>query len=197
MWPRDWSMTEKSELRRRCRELARPDGSASRAICARILAAPVYQCARSVFAFYPMAAEPDIRPVLLDALGAGKVLYLPRSEPDGVMRALRVRSLEELRVGRYGICEPPSDAEEGVPELVLVPAVAFDEMGHRLGHGGGYYDRYLSGFTGHTLGVSFDALVLARVPREPFDEPVETIATERRLIVPGHRKGGLPNGGSV
>lgn len=190
-------MTEKSELRRLCRTLAKPDAAASRAICERILASDEYAEANCVFAFYPMNTEPDIRPVLEDILASGKTLLLPRCEANGIMRALQVQSLEQLIPGKLGIMEPPVNAQEDVPDLVLVPAVAFDTEGYRLGHGGGYYDRYLSRFSGNTLGVCFDAMIVERVPREPHDLPVSAVVTDCRTIRTAAWKGGLPDGGSI
>ena len=177
--------------------MPRPGAAASRVICARAAQCEEFAAAKTVLAFYPLAGEPDIRPLLQRILDSGRTLLLPRTEGGGVMRALRVRSLEELeKRPPYGIFEPPETAEELTPDVVLVPGMAFDEAGYRLGHGGGYYDRYLSGFTGGTIGVSFDALVLDAVPREAHDRPVGVLVTERRTIIPGQAKGGLPLGGS-
>ena len=190
-------MTDKSELRRHCRSLPAPDAAASRAICERILTSPEYIGASCVFAFYPTNSEPDIRPLLEDVLRSGRTLLLPRCEPDGHMRALQVGSLEALRPGSFGILEPPEDAPEQTPDLVIDPAAAYDAEGYRLGRGGGYYDRYLSRFSGAVLGVSFDALIVERVPREPHDLPVAAVVTECRTIRTAAWKGGLPDGGSV
>lgn len=192
-------MRDKSKpmLRRACRDVPRPGAAASRVICGRAAQCEEFIAAKTVLAFYPLSGEPDIRPLLRSILDSGRTLLLPRTEGGGVMRALRVRALEELeKRPPYGIYEPPETAEELMPDVVLVPGMAFDEAGYRLGHGGGYYDRYLSGFSGGTIGVSFDALVLDTVPREPHDRPVDIIVTERRAICPGKAKGGLPLGGS-
>ena len=192
-------MRDKSKpmLRRACRDVPRPSAAASRVICARAAQCGEFAAAKTVLAFYPLASEPDIRPLLQHILDSGRTLLLPRTEGGGVMRALRVRSLAELeKRPPYGIYEPPETAAELTPDVVLVPGMAFDEAGYRLGHGGGYYDRYLSGFTGGTIGVSFDALVLEAVPREAHDRPVDVIVTERRTIYPGQAKGGLLFGGS-
>lgn len=190
-------MTEKSELRRTFRAAAAPDADASRAICDRILNSGAYLAAKRVFAFYPMKSEPDIQPVLEDILASGKTLLLPYCEPAGKMRALQVTAMDRLLPGLRGIPEPPDDASELTPDLILVPAVAFDAEGYRLGHGGGYYDRYLSRFSGIALGVSFEARVVECVPREPHDLPVTAVVTECRTIWNAAWKGGLPDGGSV
>ncbi len=191
-------MTDKAALRRACRALAVPDDAASDAICDRILAAPEFARAECVFAFHPMRTEPNIRRVLETVLWTGRTLLLPRCGAAGEMRALVVRSMDELvQDGSFGLFQPRADAPEGLPDLVLVPAVAFDLAGYRLGHGGGYYDRYLSRYSGASLGVCFEKMLLERVPREAHDRPVAAVVTECRVLRPDPTKGGLPDGRSV
>lgn len=180
-------MQDKAALRRSCRTIPHPGANADAAICARVMAMDAFARARAVLAFYPTPGEPDIRPLLEMILFSGRTLLLPRTQGGGEMRALRVRSLGELeRRAPYGLYEPPEDTEEGTAELAIVPGVAFDADGYRLGHGGGYYDRYLAGFAGGTIGVCHDARVLARVPRQAHDRPVQWIVTQDRTIETGN-----------
>lgn len=176
-------MTDKQALRAKCRTLPRPPQAADEAICRRILALPEFQAARSVLAFYPMAAEPDIRPVLEAALAAGKQLSLPRCLPDHSFIPTVVMDLGRLVPGVWGIPAPPEDgaAAEEI-DLALVPGVAFDAKGGRLGHGAGYYDRFLQTFPGVTVGICFAQCVVERVPAEAHDRPVELVLTEAGLM---------------
>lgn len=177
---------DKAALRRLCREIPHPGAAADAAICARVMATEAFARARVILAFYPTKSEPDIRPLLRAVLTSGRTLLLPRTQGGGQMRALRVRSLGELeRRAPYGLYEPPESAGECTAELAIVPGVAFDEDGYRLGRGGGYYDRYLAGFSGGTIGVCHDARVLECVPRQAHDRPVQWIATPSRTIVTG------------
>ena len=175
---------EKAALRARMRALPPPDPAAAAAVCREILHLPEFQAARSVLGFYPMASEPDIRPVLQAALDAGKVLSLPRSLPGGILKPGTVQTLDALVPGRWNIPEPPEAAP--VPAavgLVLVPGAAFDRACRRLGHGAGYYDRYLETVPGCiTAGICFSQNLTACIPAEPHDRPVDILITENGII---------------
>ena len=110
----------------------------------------------------------------------------PRCQAAGSMEAVRLYSLEETRIGMYGIRtvsdKRPPLATEAL-DLIMVPALAFDVKGHRLGHGGGYYDRFLAR-SGQALciGVAWDCQVVAQVPIEPWDRGVSAILTPTRFL---------------
>ena len=93
--------------------------------------------------------------------------------------------------GRYGILEPPAGTRE-IPisnlDLVLVPGLAFDTAGHRLGRGAGFYDRFLAdpNLRAVTCGVGFEAQLLDNVPIDQWDIPLQAVATERRLVLTSH-----------
>ena len=148
--------------RQRRRALAAQMPALGAAMARALTALPVWQNAPAVFAFAPLPDEPDTAPLLRAALESGRRLYLPRVAGDA-METVPVQSLEALRPGAYGIWEP-ADAAQGLPPgtLALVPCLAVDESGVRLGRGGGYYDRFLSAFTGPRL-------VLPALPCEAWD----------------------------
>jgi len=103
------------------------------------------------------------------------------------LRAAKITSLKRgLAVGAYGVREPNECvyAEKRDIDLVLVPGIAFDRAGHRLGYGRGYYDRWLKGIPrALRVGICFDFQVVDRVPRSRTDKSVGTVVTERRTIV--------------
>lgn len=129
-------------------------------------------------AYCAIPPETDIGPVLEKALLPGKCLLLPRCEKNGGMTARVIRDLSCLRQGAYGIPEPTEDMPVFPVEdidLILVPGLAFDAAGRRLGRGKGYYDRFLQGFGGKTVGVC--RCLLPQVPVEPHDVIMDAVVT--------------------
>ena len=146
-----------------------------------LFALPAWQKADAVFAFAAMKDEPDTTPILRRALADGKALCLPRCLPGdgGRMELIAGHGPEELRPGRYGILEP-AGKERAVPgpgTLALIPCLAADRLGTRLGRGAGYYDRFLAQFaaTGGTrLLICPAALIFTDpLPRDPWDIPFD------------------------
>lgn len=147
----------------------------SRALCAHLAAWPSFREARVVAGYIPLPREADVTPLLLTALQEGKTLVLPRCEDAGVMTFRLVRAMDELVPGRWRFPEPKEDAPLIPPEaidLIIVPLEAIDPTGHRLGKGGGYYDRYLP----RTRAVKVAAVLrhqrVAFVPHDHHDVPL-------------------------
>ncbi len=171
---------EKQRLRTQLRRL-RHDGV--RWPWEAVAALDVWRQAHCVLGFYPLPSEPDIRPLLSQALKEGKCLLLPVTDAENRIHPCRVTELDALRPGRYGIPEPdPAQEASQEPDLILVPALAYDLRCRRLGHGAGCYDRYLSGRAAVRLGVCFDDCLLAQVPCEAHDLCVDLVVTEKRLV---------------
>lgn len=155
------------------------------AVAARILALPAYQCARTVMAYAAARGEIALDAVMADALMRGKALALPLCTGPGRMQARRVTALSELTPGRYGIPEPGGTCPEVNPDsidLILVPGVAFDVRGGRVGQGGGYYDRFLPGTRALRVGVCPDFALLDAVPVQGHDARMDGIVTPERTI---------------
>ncbi len=102
------------------------------------------------------------------------------------MKAAELREGDELDVTSYGPKEPPHRvaAEPSEVDVVITPGMAFDRSGHRVGYGGGNYDRYLAGLNPKAtrVGIAFDVQVLAEVPRGPDDQPVDFVVTDQETI---------------
>jgi 5-formyltetrahydrofolate cyclo-ligase len=175
-------MTGKSDLRRFFRE--NPAEGDPVALCRNIQEHPWFREAETVMAFAALGGEPDLDPVLSEILRLGKTLVLPRCGKKGHMTAHRVWDLSELRSGAYGIREPAEDAPV-VPnheiQLILVPGVAFDKQGGRLGRGAGYYDRFLENYHGRAMGVCYET-ALTKIPMEPWDRPMDGVTTDHNTI---------------
>jgi 5-formyltetrahydrofolate cyclo-ligase len=148
---------------------------------------PLWQEAHSVLLFAPIKDEPDIWPLLKEALTAGKCVSLPRYDASAdCFHAARVESIGDIeRPTAFGIREPARHCAE-VPlkqlDLALVPGVAFDALGWRLGRGKGYYDRLLAEVAGKKCGVAFDCQLLATLPHEPHDVKLNCLVTPTRWL---------------
>jgi len=108
----------------------------------------------------------------------GGMLYLPRSLPGGLVSWHVVGGAAQLVRGRHGLLEPEADAPLGMPDsaALLVPGLAFTVDGGRLGQGGGYYDRYLPGHRGATIGIGFACQRAEDLPRAAHDQAVGLVA---------------------
>lgn len=181
----------KDELRGQMRRMRRAlseeaQREAAEAVFARILALNAYQSARVVMAYAAARGELPLDAVLADAWAAGKTLALPRCAGEGVMHACRVETTGQLQKGAYGILEPAEACPRVEPEeidLILVPGTAFDGRGHRLGQGGGYYDRYLSRTRAVRVGVCHDFALVDAAPSEEHDARMDIVVTPSRTII--------------
>lgn len=149
-----------------------------------VLASSLLEHAAVVMAYAAVRSELDPGPLVEALWERGKSVAFPVADP--ATRGLTPRAVsgfEEMTPGLYGIPAPPASAPE-VPvdaiDAVLVPGVAFDREGYRIGYGGGYYDRFLArlGSGCVRIGYAYARLVLERVPREAHDLAVDWIATE-------------------
>jgi 5-formyltetrahydrofolate cyclo-ligase len=162
--------------------------AASARACALLQSQTLWQQAQSVLFFAPLPGEPDVWPLLESALAAGKTAALPRFDAaDACYQACRIdQPAADLCTGRFGIREPaPHCAERQLKrlDLILVPGVAFDLRGRRLGRGRGFYDQLLAAVSGKTCGVAFDEQIVAAVPVEPHDIHLNCILTPTRWLV--------------
>ncbi len=135
-----------------------------------------------VAGFYPMGHELNLTPLLLHLRQAGYVVALPHTPQLGAPLAFRRWAEgDELLPERFGTMTSSGPAVD--PAILLVPLLAFDRRGHRLGYGGGYYDRTIAARPGiRTIGCAYAALELAEVPTGATDQALDAIATEREFI---------------
>lgn len=161
-----------------------------REVARQVLDLPELASAERIMAFLSMDDELDTDPLVEMALEAGKKIYAPHTLKKSRRIVPRpVTSLKAVSRGAYGIREP--DTEESLDpaqlQAIIVPAVAFDRQGWRLGRGGGFYDRLLSMLPegGTTCGIGYGFQVVSEVIREPHDVPVQIIVTESEVIRPG------------
>lgn len=162
--------------------------AASAAVC-RHLRQTIFQTAQTLLFYAPLPGEVDVWPLLKAALASGKTVSLPRFDAATGKYEARVlgRRAGEMVVGAFGIREPSARCSLLAParaDWILVPGLAFDQRGQRLGRGRGYYDRLLLEIAGRRCGVAFDQQVLAVVPSEPHDLRMNALVTPTRGVQP-------------
>lgn len=155
-----------------------------RAIVRHLGTLPAFRRARHVALYWPTDGEADVRGVAEYARSRGKTLYLPKVGRNGTMSFAPWPPAAKLRKNRYGIPEPVNLRWRSVPaarlQLIVMPLVAFDYHGHRLGMGGGYYDRALAGRRRRPLliGAAFSFQQAPMIPSQPWDVPLDMVITE-------------------
>ncbi len=166
--------------------------AASKEICERLARLPSFVAARTVLLTLAFRSEWDTRPFVRAALAAGQTVAVPRVDPATRMLALHAIAdpVTEIVPGYRGIPEPRPDAraiDTRHIDWVLVPGVAFDRDGRRLGYGGGYYDRLLPLLRPGIARVAgaYDIQLVARVPSAAHDMTVDAIVTETQTIMAG------------
>lgn len=186
----------KQELRRRLKaQRAAEDASSRRAadelILRNVLATPAFQQASVVLPYLSFGSEIDTRALIEAAWNAGKRVALPRCLPQSGLAWHAVDSFDGLIASSFGMEEPDpqtcatfnaEDAACASDALVIVPGLAFDAQGYRLGYGGGFYDRFLARFKGASMGLCRDARRFDSLQQMgalgAYDLPVELVVTE-------------------
>lgn len=169
--------TLRATLRQARRELP-PDyvAAAGAAICQHVEQLPCYRAADTVLTYVSMENEVDTHRLIGGALAAGRRVLVPRAGAGGRMDWVRLGSLSELRPGRFGILEAPaSHPPEKLPgegAVVLVPGLCFRPDGHRIGYGGGFFDRFLSDWSLPSVGLAYARLLGHDWQPDPHDVPV-------------------------
>ncbi len=140
-----------------------------------------------VAAYWPLETEFDTRPLLFHLAKAGRRICLPVVADRGSPLSFHEwMPHTHMKAGYFGVSVPPADAPIMVPTLLLVPLLAFDRQGNRLGYGGGYYDRTLAELRARdaattAVGVAFAMQEVDKVPVGAYDQPLDWVLTEREL----------------
>ena len=173
---------DKAALRKSIRERKRAMTPAEIAEKSRILgekfrSSEAYKNAAAIYGYLPYNQEVRTVPMLRQALADGKRVAVPKVYGDE-MKFLYITDFDRVAKGYAGIPEPAADGPvaEDPGALVLMPGLAFDPEGHRIGYGGGFYDRFLAREPGHpTLALCYDFQMLPRLETEEFDIPVDWV----------------------
>lgn len=183
----------KSQVRTRMRTLLasmteEQRHAASVAACQRLTALEAFNNAQVVMLYMPLSAEVDVTPAALRAFAGGQTVCVPRVDWQRKdMTPIEITSLDDrvLDTDEHGV-RSPRNGRLILPasiDLIVLPALAFDPQGHRLGRGGGYYDRFLTRLRPGivTVGLAFDAQVIDSVPVDSRDASVDVLVTDRRV----------------
>jgi len=182
--------TLKQEIRRQAHANRRdqPDKDAlSAVICDKFASLPAYASAETAMCYVDMRSEVRTRPFLREVLASGKRLVVPYCV-GSELELFWLRDMEDLEVATFGILEPRADLrgvaerkiDAGQLDLVMVPGVAFDRRGARLGHGKGYYDRLLTRVRLDTplVGIAFECQMFPEIPMATHDVFMDMVITE-------------------
>ena len=162
----------------------------SDAVMKNVISSPEYRDSKVVAAYVAKSDEVKTEGIIRHSLEAGKRVLVPVSQPESTSLIFsELHDYEkELAPGHFGVPEPISLYFRPVPlkeaDLILVPLVAWDERGHRLGYGKGYFDSALAGVgvPSMTMGLGLESQRMPRIPEEKHDVPLMAVVTERRII---------------
>ncbi len=162
----------------------------------------VYQRSTDIFCFVSFRSETDTHEIIEHSLSIGKRVYIPRIEPHG-MEFYQIQGLKGLKPSKYGIPEPRQDvdklyiadiprkdhmdlSEATITKLMLLPGLAFDYKGNRIGYGGGYYDKYLDSFkilNFYKVALAYDFQLIDNIDACWHDIRVDMIVTPSKILV--------------
>lgn len=153
-------------------------------ITARVLAHPAYRQSETIFIYYSVGDEISTMEIIDDALKSGKTVCVPRCEKGRQMSACAITSPQDLMEESYGIPEPGLHCTVIAPDqldLCIIPSLACDFEGHRMGYGGGYYDRFLPKTMAKKMVLCAGDRLMEEIPHEAHDICCDLIVTENEV----------------
>ncbi|MCP4644418.1 MAG: 5-formyltetrahydrofolate cyclo-ligase [bacterium] len=188
------SLSRKDEIRRDRLEARRQlsameAATRSAAILERLMNVAVFIHAETVLAYVSSKDnEVDTHAAIQTLLARGRRVLVPVARDGGLLEWSAVNDLNELAPSTFGILEPREEClrleTPRSDAVALVPGIAFSPQGGRIGYGGGYYDRFLAGFDGATIGLAYELQMVRNIPVEAHDRLVGMVVTESRVYAP-------------
>jgi 5-formyltetrahydrofolate cyclo-ligase len=155
----------------------------------RFISSEFYKKAATIFAFVSFKSEVDTHKIIKYAAEDGKTIYVPKiqSKEKGI-EIFKIEDFNQLKKGYFGILEPVEGcvpADKNTIDLILMPGVAFDRLGGRLGYGAGFYDRFLSGMDekANKIALAYHFQILNRIPMDKYDIPIDGVISEGEIIL--------------
>lgn len=168
----------RSQIREKKRAMSQLDiALRSNALCDMVLASDTYKNAKSIYGYLPFNQEVDLLPLLRQALADGKQVALPKCFGTE-MHFIQMTDLSHIQYSAFGAPEPIENepVAQDPAALIVVPGLAFDLRGYRVGYGGGYYDRFLAREPNHpTIALCYDFQIVTHLEAEPHDIPADTV----------------------
>lgn len=182
-------MNNKSYLRKKYKEIRGFEKSLSKdkKICSHFINSIIGEENDTVFTYFSAGTEIATTDIISHLLSEGFDVALPKcTDSNGKMEFYIISDTEELVSGMYSIPEPDTvkcrKAIDSKNSVCIVPGLAFDNYGYRLGYGKGYYDRFLKDFKGKSVGLCYEACLCEQLPVDKYDISVDIIITENRII---------------
>ncbi|MFA5108587.1 MAG: 5-formyltetrahydrofolate cyclo-ligase [Candidatus Micrarchaeia archaeon] len=178
-----------SQLRAEAHQKLRHDDKAK--IFSNLRQLPAFSKAKTIMAYSSKGSEVNMRNFILELLNGEKQIALPRTNvADNSITPYLIDSLDQLELCSFGVLEPKLDCKicpASQIDVILVPGVAFDETGHRLGYGLGFYDRFLANVKITSIGLCYDVQITNRLPTDSYDVPLNFVVSEKRIIDPSKK----------
>ena len=162
----------------------------SRKIFEKLIIAPVFVNARNIGIYSATKNEVGTDEIIRYLVASGKSVWLPVAEGKS-MDFFRFKGFDRLKKGKFNVPEPERETGEktageldefGGLDVIIVPGVCFDSHLHRLGYGKGHYDRYLKTCRAIRIGICFDELTVAEIPHDEYDERMDVVMTDARIL---------------
>ncbi|MBC8062338.1 MAG: 5-formyltetrahydrofolate cyclo-ligase [Clostridiaceae bacterium] len=157
-------------------------------IMIQLLESEFYKKSRVIFVFVSFKSEVNTHKIIEHALKHSKIIYVPKiKSKENVMEIFQINSLKDLKTGYFNILEPEESclaADSNNIDLILMPGVAFDRLGGRVGYGRGFYDEFLRKMDKSVdkIALAYDFQILDKVPMDEFDVKIDGIVTNREII---------------
>jgi 5-formyltetrahydrofolate cyclo-ligase len=148
-----------------------------------------YKEAENIFIYVSIETEVDTHRIIIKALEDGKKIYVPKIKSKSAgMEIFRIKSIEDLKEGYFGILEPSDESgkiEGDELDLIVVPGVAFDREGYRIGYGGGFYDKFFKNLTKKIpkIAIGYNLQIVDKIAREEHDEKINGLITESDMHI--------------
>ena len=158
---------------------------------AQLQSLPNFGSFETILLYHSKDSESPTHEIIAELLAHHRRVALPCADAKTkTMQARRIETLAELAPAPFGLLEPVAGRCPRIPpgkiDLIVVPLLAFDESGHRLGYGHGFYDRYLKTAQCTKVGLAYEAQMCGKLPHEAHDVPLDYIVTEKRIIACRH-----------
>jgi len=156
----------------------------SREIKERLFDLPEYRSCKVIMFYIAHDNEVETREMIIDSLNNKKVLVPYTSLESDMIYPVEIENLDDLEKCAFGILEPQNKKiYRGDIDVIIVPGIAFDLRGYRIGYGKGFYDRFLRGANALKIGIAYDFQIVDRISEDKNDVPVDMIVSEKRVLL--------------